>query len=116
MFVRTNSFTGGEPAFISDVQRLMKSSADLVPHSSRSLFSAMLALGAMQAHSLGAMTQHNNLGFALWSYQQSLRELRDAVSNFSPTQRDCIAWSTFFLGLFEVSETQVLSLEVHVKC
>ncbi|KAL3300599.1 C6 finger domain-containing protein, partial [Colletotrichum asianum] len=109
MFVRANSFTGREPSFISDVQRLTKSSADLVPHASRSLFDAMLALGAMQAHSLGAMAHHNNLGFALRSYQQSLFELRNAVSNSSPTRRDSIAWSTFFLGLFEASETRVLS-------
>ncbi|KAF0324060.1 C6 finger domain-containing protein [Colletotrichum asianum] len=102
MFVRANSFTGREPSFISDVQRLTKSSADLVPHASRSLFDAMLALGAMQAHSLGAMAHHNNLGFALRSYQQSLFELRNAVSNSSPTRRDSIAWSTFFLGLFEL--------------
>ncbi|KAF4832082.1 hypotheticall protein [Colletotrichum tropicale] len=102
MFVRANSFTGREPSFISDVQRLTKSSADLVPHASRSLFDAMLALGAMQAHSLGAMADNNNLGFALRSYQQSLFELHDAVSNFSPTRRDSIAWSTFFLGLFEL--------------
>ncbi|KAF4810542.1 hypothetical protein CGCSCA5_v010534 [Colletotrichum siamense] len=103
MFVRANSFTGREPSFISDVQRLTKSSADLVPHASRSLFDAMLALGAMQAHSLGAMAHNNNnLGFALRSYQQSLFELRNAVSNFFPTRRDSIAWSTFFLGLFEL--------------
>ncbi|KAE9579728.1 hypothetical protein CGMCC3_g4127 [Colletotrichum fructicola] len=102
MFVRANNFTGREPSFISDVQRLTKSSADLVPHASRSLFDAMLALGAMQAHSLGAMAHNNNLGFALRSYQQSLFELRNAVSNFSPTRRDSIAWSTFFLGLFEL--------------
>ncbi|KAL0934811.1 C6 finger domain-containing protein [Colletotrichum truncatum] len=102
MFVRTNSFTGREPSFIFDVQHLIKSSNDLVPHPSRSLFDAMLALGAMQAHSLGAMTHRNNLGFALRSYQQSIHELRNAVSNFSPTQRDSIAWSTFFLGLFEL--------------
>ncbi|KAK2729524.1 C6 finger domain-containing protein [Colletotrichum kahawae] len=102
MFVRRNSFTGKEPSFISDVQRLMKSSSDLVSHPSRSLLDAMLALGAMQAHSLGAMIHHNNLGFALRSYQQSLHELRNAVLNFSPAQRESIAWSTFFLGLFEL--------------
>ncbi|KAF5507910.1 hypothetical protein CGCA056_v013507 [Colletotrichum aenigma] len=102
MFVRANSFTGREPSFIIDIQRLTKSSANVVPHASRSLFDAMLALGAMQAHSLGAMAHNNNLGFALRSYQQSLFELRSAVSNFSPTRRDSIAWSTFFLGLFEL--------------
>lgn len=103
MFVRTNSFTGREPAFVSDVQGLMKTaSSDSVPHHpSRSLFDAMLALGAMQAHAQGAMPQHNNLSFALRSYQRSLVELRSAVSNFSPSQRGSIAWTTFFLGLFE---------------
>ncbi|KAF6833826.1 C6 finger domain-containing protein [Colletotrichum plurivorum] len=104
LFIRTNSFTGREPVFISDVQRLTKTtSSNLVPHHpSRSLFNAMLALGAMQAHAQGAMSQHNNLSFALRSYQKSLVELRSAVSNFSPAQRDSIAWTTFFLGLFEL--------------
>ncbi|KAF6817401.1 C6 finger domain-containing protein [Colletotrichum musicola] len=104
LFVRTNSFTGREPGFISDVQRLMKTaSSNLAPHHpSRSLFNAMLALGAMQAHNQGAMSQHSNLSFALRSYQQSIVELRSAVSNFSPSRRDSIAWTTFFLGLFEL--------------
>ncbi|EQB53423.1 hypothetical protein CGLO_06860 [Colletotrichum gloeosporioides Cg-14] len=62
----------------------------------------MLALGAMQAHSLGAMAHNDNFRFALRSYQQSLHELRNAVSNFSLAKRDSIAWSTFFLGLFEL--------------
>ncbi|KAF6813085.1 C6 finger domain-containing protein [Colletotrichum sojae] len=104
LFVRTNSFTGREPAFIADVQHLMKTaSSNLSPHHpSRSLFNAMLALGAMQAHDQGAMSQHNNLSFALRSYHHSVVDLRSAVSNFSPSRRESIAWTTFFLGLFEL--------------
>ncbi|KAK1997849.1 hypothetical protein LX36DRAFT_635448 [Colletotrichum falcatum] len=105
LFVRRNSFTGGEPSFLSDVQNALKSSGNSMQKYPRPyLLNAMLALGAMHATLIGALESQTGLWFAAESYMQSVSELREAVSNFSSSQRGTILWTTLFLGLFELMQ------------
>ncbi|OLN86677.1 hypothetical protein CCHL11_03852 [Colletotrichum chlorophyti] len=104
MFIKRNSFAGGEPSFLTDVQSLSKVASASEKLKSSHLFSAMLALGAMQTHVLGISDNRKNLQFALSSYAQSIGSLRRAVSDTSPTSRARVLWSTFFLGLFELMQ------------
>ncbi|OHW91978.1 C6 finger domain-containing protein [Colletotrichum incanum] len=104
LFVRRNSFTGREPFFLSDVQNLVKRSGGMQQNPRHYLLNAMLALGAMQTKPLGTLETQKRLRFAMEFYSQSLAELREAVSNFSSSQRDSILWTTLFLGLFELMQ------------
>ncbi|KZL65451.1 C6 finger domain-containing protein [Colletotrichum tofieldiae] len=104
LFVRRNSFTGREPSFLSDVQNLVKRSGGMRQNPRHYLLNAMLALGAMQTKTIGVLEIQKNLRFAMESYLRSLAELREAVSNFSSSQRDSILWTTLFLGLFELMQ------------
>lgn len=110
IFIQRNNFTGRERSFLVDVKSLMKV-AHRPGEPGSPLLSAVLALGSMQMHNLSVdAKRHVSLRFALESYAQSISGLRDAVSSISghmdvPT-RAGILWTTFFLGLFEVSLTR----------
>lgn len=101
VFIHRNNFTGRDVSFLTGVQGLIKAGrGHLEPDSY--LLNAMLALGAMQAHSLGALQPLACLRFALEAYMRSIAQLRSAVAASSSETRTGILWSTFFLGLYEV--------------
>ncbi|KAH6666541.1 hypothetical protein F5X68DRAFT_177034 [Plectosphaerella plurivora] len=105
-FIQRNSFTGGDPSFLADVQSLAKTSSPSSPSSPSSsthLMNAMLALGAMQAHALDPDRPRAALHFALDAYARSISDLRTAVAE-APAPHAGILWSTFFLGLFELMQ------------
>ncbi|KAK1970976.1 hypothetical protein LY78DRAFT_626758 [Colletotrichum sublineola] len=104
LFMRRNSFTGREPSFLSDVQNVVQCSGSMQKNPCLYLFNAMLALGAMHATLTGALEPQTGWRFAAESYMRSVAELREAVSNFSSSQRDTILWTTLFLGLFELMQ------------
>lgn len=111
-FTRANNFTGRVRTAGDEVKQL----ADLHSRKGSHLFNAILAVGAMYAGKLNhqrASSKREALSIAFQHYSYSIQGLREAIDGMnlgtSPrlprheNQRVCILWTTFFLGVFEVS-------------
>ncbi|KAG8416013.1 hypothetical protein J3459_013863 [Metarhizium acridum] len=111
-FTRTNNITGRVRTAGDEVKQL----ADLHSRKGNHLFNAILAVGATYAGKLNhqhVYSKREALSIAFQHYSYSVQGLREATDGMNlgtgprlprhQNQRVCILWTTFFLGLFEVS-------------
>ena len=97
VFVQRNTFVASTAPYDTDIKRLLGT------ESSSYLASAVTALGALQSSKLNPSTRKEDTYAALQAYSSSLIALQEIMARSKSPSRLHVLWTTFFLGLFEVS-------------
>ena len=98
-FICSNNFTGNSSDSLYDVRSLI--------HESPGLRNALTAVAAMDIRRRGLAPAPAKLtkSDALCYYRVAISSMRKELVEYDVIANDSVLWSTFFLGMFEVSQS-----------